>query len=229
MAQYGKAFGMDVVAWSQNLTVEDAAAAGVLRVDKAELFATSDVVSLHLVLSERSRHVVGPDEIAALKPGAILVNTARGPLIHRDSLLERLRRGDLLAGLDVYDVEPPPADDALRSLPNVVLSPHLGYSTHAVFAQFYQTAVDNVVAFLDGAPVRVITPVAPSALSFGRNRLDGKNSRQINGLSMFSSKKWRHFFGTRRRLRGLKRPAVVDGRGLGQAARWSRSADGQAR
>ncbi len=158
VAQYGKAFGMDVVAWSQNLTVADAAAGGALRVDKAELFATSDVVSLHLVLSERTRHVVGPEEISALKPGAILVNTARGPLIHGDSLLQRLRRGDIVAGLDVYDVEPPAADDALRSLPNVVLSPHLGYSTHAVFAQFYQTAVDNVLAFLDGAPTRVITP-----------------------------------------------------------------------
>ncbi len=130
----------------------------MLRVEKAELFATSDVVSLHLVLSERTRQVVGPDEVAALKPGAILVNTARGPLIHCDSLVQRLRRGDIIAGLDVYDVEPPAADDALRTLPNVVLSPHLGYSTHAVFGQFYQTAVDNVLAFLDGAPVRCHHP-----------------------------------------------------------------------
>lgn len=156
VGRYGKAFGMDVIAWSQNLTKEAAEAGGARLVSKAELFATADVVSLHLVLSPRSRGIVGAAEIAALKPGAILVNTARGPLIEREPFLARLRQGDLFAGLDVHDQEPMAGDDPFRSLPNVVLAPHLGYSTDAVFKQFYGQSLENILAFLDGQPIRVL-------------------------------------------------------------------------
>ncbi|MCU0818282.1 MAG: D-2-hydroxyacid dehydrogenase family protein [Beijerinckiaceae bacterium] len=156
VARYGKAFGMDVIAWSQNLTAEAAEEGGARLVSKAELFSTADVVSLHLVLSARTRGVVGAAEINALKPGAILVNTARGPLIEREPFLARLRKGDLFAGLDVHDQEPMPKDDPFRSLPNVVLAPHLGYSTDAVFRQFYGQSLENILAFLDGKPIRLL-------------------------------------------------------------------------
>lgn len=156
VARYGRAFGMDVIAWSQNLTAEAAEQGGARLVTKAELFSTADVVSLHLVLSPRSRGIVGAAEIAALKPGAILVNTARGPLIEREPFLARLRKGDLYAGLDVHDQEPMPGDDPFRSLPNVVVAPHLGYSTDAVFRQFYGQSLENIIAFLDGKPIRVV-------------------------------------------------------------------------
>lgn len=160
VATYGAAFGMEVVAWSQNLTDEAAVAGGARRVGKAELFATSDVVSLHLVLSERTRHVVGAAEIDAMKPGAILVNTSRGPLVDLPPLLAALREGRIRAGLDVFDAEPLAADHPLRKLPNVVLTPHLGYSTKPVFAQFYGDCVANIAAFLDGAPIRMMNPEA---------------------------------------------------------------------
>jgi phosphoglycerate dehydrogenase-like enzyme len=157
VAAYGRAFGMEVVAWSQNLTAEAADAAGARLVSKPELFAQSDVISLHLVLSERTRGVVGAAEVAALKPGAILVNSSRGPLIDHAALLARLDRGDIWAGLDVFDAEPPPLADPLRTHRRVVLSPHLGYSTQAVFRQFYGESLENIAAFLDGAPIRVIS------------------------------------------------------------------------
>lgn len=158
VARYAKAFDMEVVAWSQNLTDETAAAAGVRRVEKTELFATSDVISLHLVLSERTRGIVGEAELRAMKPGACLVNTARGPLVAERPFLERLQAGSIRAALDVYDKEPLPADHPLRSLPNVVLTPHLGYSAAPVFAEYYGESVENVVAFLDGDPIRVVNP-----------------------------------------------------------------------
>lgn len=154
VAGYATAFGMEVVAWSQNLTAEAAKASGVTLVSKQELFATADVVSIHLVLSPRSHHTIGAAEMEALKPGAILVNTSRGPLIERKALLARLAKGDIVAGLDVYDQEPPAPDDALRTLRNVVLTPHLGYSSHAVFRQLYGESVENILAFLDGKPIR---------------------------------------------------------------------------
>jgi phosphoglycerate dehydrogenase-like enzyme len=156
VAGYAKSFGMDVVAWSQNLTPEAAAEAGVTHVGKDELFATADVVSLHLVLSDRTRHIVGKPEIDALKPGAIIVNTSRGPLIEAEPLVARLEAGDIIAGLDVYDVEPPPAAARIRTLRNAVLSPHLGYSTAPVFAQFYGQSIENIEAFLDGKPIRLL-------------------------------------------------------------------------
>ena len=151
---------MDVVAWSQNLTEEAAASQGVRRVEKEELFRTSDVVSLHLVLSERTRGLVGAGELAVMKDGAILVNTSRGPIVDEAALLSELRRGRIKAGLDVFDHEPPQDDHPLRGLPNVVLTPHLGYATEAVFAQVYRESVENIDAFLSGRPMRVVNPDA---------------------------------------------------------------------
>lgn len=158
VAGYARAFGMEVVAWSQNLTDEAAAAAGATRVGKDELLASSDVVSLHLVLSERTRGIIGAAELAALKDGAILVNTARGPLVDEAALVAALATGRIRAGLDVFDREPLPADHPLRSLPNAVLTPHLGYGARHVFEQFYRESVENIVAWLDGAPMRVVNP-----------------------------------------------------------------------
>ncbi|WP_459616613.1 D-2-hydroxyacid dehydrogenase family protein [Bordetella sp. 2513F-2] len=157
VAQVGQAFGMDVVAWSPNLTVERAAEAGVARVDKRELFATSDVVSLHLILSERTRHVADVEMLAAMKPSAFLVNTARAGLVDQEAMLDALRKGRLAgAGLDVYAVEPLPADDPLRTLDNVVLTPHLGYVSESNFRAFYANARDAVAAWMAGKPVRVL-------------------------------------------------------------------------
>jgi len=158
VARVGHALGMEVLAWSQNLTAERAQACSARLVDKAALFAESDAVSLHLVLSERTRGVVGRAELARMKPNAILINTSRGPLIDESALLERLRQGRLVAALDVFDCEPLPADHPLRTLPNVVLTPHLGYCTQEVYAQFYGESIENVIAFLDSRPIRVVNP-----------------------------------------------------------------------
>lgn len=158
VARYAKAFDMDVVAWSQNLTEETANAVGVGRVSKEELFSTSDVVSLHLVLSDRTRGIVGEAQLTAMKPGACLVNTARGPLVDEAALLAHLQRGAIRAALDVYGQEPLPADHPLRSLPNAVLTPHLGYAAAPVFAEYYGESIENVLAFLDGKPIRVMNP-----------------------------------------------------------------------
>ena len=160
VAKFGQAFGMEVVAWSQNLTDEAAAAQGVRRLEKYNLFGSSDVVSVHLALSARSRGVIGKAELAQMRTGAILVNTARGPLIDEEALLDELRRGRIMAGLDVFNVEPLPADHALRALPNVVLTPHLGYVVGDAFEHFYRESVKNVEAFLRGAPVNVLNPEA---------------------------------------------------------------------
>ena len=160
VAAYGRAFGMDVVAWSQNLTDAAAQAQGVRRVEKAELFAASDVVSVHLVLSDRTRGIVGPVEIAAMKPGAILVNTSRGPLVHEVALIAAVHAGHIRAGLDVFDTEPLPPDHPLRRLDGAVLTPHLGYSTQAVLQQFYRESVENIAAYLDGSPIRMVNPEA---------------------------------------------------------------------
>lgn len=160
MARYGQALGMRVLAWSENLTADRAAAAGAEQVGKDELLERSDAVSLHLVLSERSRGVIGAAELARMKPGAILVNTSRGPLVDEAALVARLRTGSLVAALDVYGEEPLPPDHRLRSLPNTVLTPHLGYCSSEVYAQFYRESIENVLAFLDGKPLRVLNPEA---------------------------------------------------------------------
>lgn len=159
MAEYAKAFGMDVIAWSQNLTADTAASVGTRRVQKSELFAASDVVSIHVVLSERTRGLVGASELALMQPHAYLINTSRGPIVDEAALLAALESGRIAgAGLDVYDVEPLPGDHRLRRLPNVTLSPHLGYVTREMLGAFYSDTVESVVAWLDGTPVRIANP-----------------------------------------------------------------------
>jgi phosphoglycerate dehydrogenase-like enzyme len=160
MARFGHALGMRVLGWSPNLTPERAQSAGAQFADKATLLAESDAVSLHLVLSERTRGVLGREDLARMKAGAILVNTSRGPLVDEAALVEKLRSGTLIAALDVYGQEPLPVDHPLRTLPNTVLTPHLGYCTHEVYAQFYRESIENTLAFLDGKPIRVLNPEA---------------------------------------------------------------------
>jgi phosphoglycerate dehydrogenase-like enzyme len=161
MAQYAKAFGMHVIAWSQNLTEDAAAAVGARRVDKAALFEESDVVSIHLVLSERTRGLVGAPELALMKPHAYLINTSRGPIVDEAALIDALSAGRIAgAGLDVYDTEPLPADHPLRHLRTATLSPHLGYVTREMLSAFYADTVEAVVAWLDGSPIRIANPEA---------------------------------------------------------------------
>jgi phosphoglycerate dehydrogenase-like enzyme len=157
MARFGAALGMTVLGWSQNLTPEAAAAAGVTHTSKEELLAQSDAVSLHMVLSPRSRGMIGRTDIARMKPGAILINTSRGPLIDEEALVEAVIAGRIVAGLDVFDREPLPPNHPLRHAPNTVLTPHLGYGVAEVWADFYPQSVENALAFLDGRPIRVIT------------------------------------------------------------------------
>jgi phosphoglycerate dehydrogenase-like enzyme len=157
VARVGLAFGMKAIAWSQNLTAEKAAAQGVERVEKDELFRRSDILSVHLVLSDRSRGLVGAREIGLMKPSAILVNTSRGPICDTAAVIEALKGGRLAyAGFDVYDQEPLPINHPLRTAPNVILTPHIGYVTDENYRSSYPQIVENVVAFLDGKPVRVI-------------------------------------------------------------------------
>jgi phosphoglycerate dehydrogenase-like enzyme len=149
---------MEVVAWSPNLTAGRAAEGGATLVAKRELFATADVVSLHLVLSERTRGVVGAGEIGAMRPSALFVNTARAGLVDGDALLAALRAGRIAgAGLDVFPVEPLPPGDPLLALPNVVLTPHLGYVTAEGYAVFYRDALEDILAWAAGRPVRLLT------------------------------------------------------------------------
>ena len=146
VAAIGQAFGMRVVAWSQNLTEERARAAGVQYVAKDELFRTADVVTIHLILSERTRHLVGTDELSLMKRSARLVNTSRGPLVDEHALIEALRRGDLAgAALDVFDQEPLPLDHPYRVLPNVLATPHVGYVTENLYRTFYADTVRNIL------------------------------------------------------------------------------------
>jgi phosphoglycerate dehydrogenase-like enzyme len=160
LARYAAALDMNVVAWSQNLTDEAATAAGAQKVTKDRLLAEADVVSLHLVLSARTRGIIGAPELAAMKPGALLVNTARGPLVDEAALIAALSSGRICAALDVYDREPLPADHPLRTLANVVLTPHLGYGTIETFRAFYSQGIENVLAFMDGKPIRRLDPTA---------------------------------------------------------------------
>jgi phosphoglycerate dehydrogenase-like enzyme len=157
VAKVGQALGMKVIAWSTNLTAEAAAAVGATRVEKQELFAQADVVSLHLILSDRSRGIVGAAELAAMKPGAMLVNTSRGPLVDQPALLEALHAGRIQAGIDVYDIEPLPSDHPLLKAPNTVLTPHLGYVTEENYRSYFAGAVEAIEAFQAGKPIRVIT------------------------------------------------------------------------
>lgn len=157
VAGIGKAFGMDVVAWSQNLTDERAAEVGVRRVERDELFATADVVTVHLLLSRRTRGLIGAEDLGRMKPTAVLVNTSRGPIVEQQALLDALHAGRIAgAGLDVYDTEPLPRDHPLRSAPRTVLTPHLGYVTRGSYEVFYREVVEDVAAWVAGAPVRVL-------------------------------------------------------------------------
>ncbi len=156
MAAYCNALGMRVLAWSPNLTDERARAAGATRATKDELLAASDVVSLHLVLSDRTRGILGEADLARMKRGAILVNTSRGPLVNEAALIAAAQAGRVFAALDVYDREPLRADHPLIGCRNTVLTPHLGYSVVEVYAEYYAHSVENALAYLDGKPVRVL-------------------------------------------------------------------------
>jgi phosphoglycerate dehydrogenase-like enzyme len=156
MAGYCRALNMTVLAWSQNLTAEQAQAAGAALVSKDTLLSRSDAVSIHLVLSPRSRGLIGAPDIARMKPGAILINTSRGPIVDETALLEAVQSRRIVAALDVFDREPLPASHPLRHAPNTVLAPHLGYGVRDTWTEFYGQSVENALAFLDGKPVRVL-------------------------------------------------------------------------
>jgi phosphoglycerate dehydrogenase-like enzyme len=157
VARAGTAFDMDVVAWSQHLTEARCAEVGVRRAEKDELLSTADIVSIHLVLSDRTRGLIGATELARMKPSGYLVNTSRAPIVDRDALVTALRSGRIAgAALDVYEQEPLPPDDPLRGLDNVLLTPHIGYVTRENYQRFYQEALEDIVAFLRGEPTRVL-------------------------------------------------------------------------
>ncbi len=159
VAKVGQAFGMKVIAWSQNLTEERAAEIGATRVDKATLFEQADVVTLHLILSDRSRGIVGAEDLARMKRSAFIVNTSRGPLIDQPALIAALQEGRIAgAGIDVFDTEPLPIDHPLLAAPNTFLTPHLGYVTQQNYRAYYEGCVEAIEAFNAGAPVRVIAP-----------------------------------------------------------------------
>jgi len=158
VARYGTAFGMEVLARSPNLTAERCDKGGGSLVDRDELFARADVLTVHLKLSDRSRGLVGARELALMKPTALLVNTSRGPIVDELALAQALERGALGgAGLDVFSIEPLPPDHPLRRAPNTVLSPHLGYVTEDCYRIFYGDAVEDVAAWQAGSPLRVIS------------------------------------------------------------------------
>ncbi|HEY7295162.1 MAG TPA: D-2-hydroxyacid dehydrogenase family protein [Dehalococcoidia bacterium] len=159
VAEVARAFHMRLIAWSQNLTDERAAACGAQRVTKDELLRQADIVTIHLVLSPRTTGLLGERELALLRPSAYLVNTSRGPIVDERALIAALLKGAIAgAGLDVFDQEPLPPNHPLRSLPNVVLTPHLGYVTAETYRVFYGQTLENIEAFLAGAPQRVLNP-----------------------------------------------------------------------
>jgi len=157
-AAIAKAFGMKVIAWSQNLTPEKCAAAGVGYVGKDDLFRQSDFITIHVVLSARSRGLVGARELGLMKPSAFLINTSRGPIVDEAALLAALRDKKIGgAGLDVFDIEPLPRDHPLRKMDNVVITPHLGYVSEQNYRAYFAGVVEDIRGFLDGKPVRVMT------------------------------------------------------------------------
>jgi phosphoglycerate dehydrogenase-like enzyme len=160
MASYCRALSMTVLGWSQNLTAEKAQAAGAVLVSKEALLARSDAVSIHLVLSPRSRGLIGASDIARMKPGAILINTSRGPIVDEAALLEAVQSRRIIAALDVYDREPLPSGHPLRSAPNTILTPHLGYGVRETWSEFYRQSVENALAFLNGHAMRLTNPEA---------------------------------------------------------------------
>jgi phosphoglycerate dehydrogenase-like enzyme len=159
VAAYGRAFGMPVIAWSQNLTPERATECGATLVSKDELFRRSDVATIHLRLSDRTRGLVTARELALMKPTAYLVNTSRGPIVDEGALIDTLRSGAIAgAALDVFDQEPLPQDHPLRRMDNAIVTPHLGYVTVEGYRAMYGQALEDIRAYLDGRPVRVINP-----------------------------------------------------------------------
>jgi phosphoglycerate dehydrogenase-like enzyme len=156
-AKIAQAFGMKVIAWSQNLTPEKCKEVGVDYVSKEDLFRQADFITIHVILSQRTRGLVGAKEIALMKPSAYLINTSRGPIIDEAAMLTALRENKIAgAGLDVFDVEPLPVDHPLRKMDNVVLTPHLGYVATQNYRAYFGGVVDDIRAFLDGKPVRVL-------------------------------------------------------------------------
>jgi phosphoglycerate dehydrogenase-like enzyme len=153
VAQIGKAFGMNVIAWSQNLTAERAAEVGAELVTKEELFRRADVVSIHLVLSDRTRGLVGAPELALMKPTARLVNTSRGPIVVEVAIIAALKAQKIAgAAIDVFDQEPLPLDHSFRTLPNLLATPHIGYASRGLYTRFYQDTVENIRRWLDSQP-----------------------------------------------------------------------------
>ncbi len=164
VAKVGLALGMDVIAWSQNLTDERCAEVGVTRIGRDGLFQESDVISIHLVLGDRTRGLVGAPEFSLMKPTVYLVNTSRGPIVDEAALVEALANGTIAgAGIDVYDTEPLPRDHPLRRLPNAVLTGHTGYVVKEFYAVAYGDAVEDIRAWLQGSSVRVLNADLPQA------------------------------------------------------------------
>jgi phosphoglycerate dehydrogenase-like enzyme len=158
LADLAKAFGMNVQAWSQNLTAETCAEQGVTYADKEQFFATSDFISLHLKLSPRVTGIVGAAELSLMKPDSYLVNTSRGPLIDVPALCDALRAGQIAgAAIDVFDVEPLPADDVMRKTPNLLMTPHIGYVTNETMSIFYGQTCESLEAYLAGSPIRLLS------------------------------------------------------------------------
>lgn len=161
VAKVGRAFGMSVIAWSPNMTAETAAASEAALVTKEELFARADIVTVHMVLSDRTRGLIGAADFARMKRDALFVNTSRGPLVDEQALIDALR-ADRIAGaaLDAFDMEPLPFHHPLRRLPNVLITPHIGYVTQATYKVFFEDTVENVLAYLAGTPIRIMNPKA---------------------------------------------------------------------
>lgn len=158
MARYCRALNMNVLAWSENLTSEKAEAAGATPVSKDELLFRSDAISIHLVLSPRSRGLLDAADIAKMKPGAILINTSRGPIVDEAALIAAVESGRIFAALDVYDREPLPPYSPLRTASGTILTPHLGYGVRETWTEFYRQSKENALAFLNGNPLRVLNP-----------------------------------------------------------------------
>ena len=158
MARYAIALDMKVIAWSPNLTEARAQEMGARLVGKSDLMAEADAISVHMVLSPRSRGIIGAEDIGRMKRGAILINTSRGPLIDEPALIAAVEAGAIIAALDVYDKEPLPPDHPLRASRHAVLTPHLGYGVEQTWRDFYPRSVENAIAFLDGKPIRVLKP-----------------------------------------------------------------------
>ena len=157
VARFAKAFGMEVLAWSRSLTREQAGEHGATRVDLDELLGRSDIVTLHVVLNEGTRGLIGAREFGLMKESALLVNTARGPIVDEAALIDAMRDSRIAgAAIDVYDIEPLPAGHPLRALRNTMLTPHTGYATAENLALMYSQAVEDIVAWMDGSPVRVL-------------------------------------------------------------------------